>query len=88
MDKTTPENKVILGTSENQYEPKYTLLLSRIVLLLLLGHVLKIDRSTYEILQILGILLLDKTPVLELFTSIDYKDVKELNCKQLSLCLL
>jgi hypothetical protein len=48
---------------------------------------LKIDRSTYEILQILGISLLDKTPIKELLTNNDYKNVKELNYKQLSLSL-
>jgi hypothetical protein len=36
----------------------------------------------------LGISLLDKTPVIELFTNIDYKDVKELNYNQLSLSLI
>jgi hypothetical protein len=48
---------------------------------------LKINRSTYEILQILGISLLDKTPVKELLTNNDYKNVNELNYKQLSLSL-
>ena len=48
---------------------------------------LRIDRPIYEILQILGISLLDKTPVKELLTNIDYKNVKELGYKQLSLSL-
>ncbi len=43
--------------------------------------------TKYEILQILGISLLDKTPVNELFTNIDYNNVKELNYNQLSLRL-
>jgi hypothetical protein len=49
---------------------------------------LKINRSIYEILQILGISLLDKTPVKELLANNDYKNVKEPNCKQLSLSLI
>lgn len=53
----------------------------------LVAEELKSDRSTYEILQVIGISLLDKTPVNELLTNIDYKDVKELNCNQLSLNL-
>ncbi|VAW26095.1 Transposase, Gmet_2093 family, partial [hydrothermal vent metagenome] len=53
-------------------------------LVAIVGNDLKIDRSTYEILQVLGISLLDKTPVNELLTSTDYKDVKELNSNQLS----
>jgi hypothetical protein len=56
-------------------------------LIAIVGKELKIDRSTYEILQILGISLLDKTPVKELLTNTDYKNVNELNCKQLSLSL-
>jgi hypothetical protein len=47
----------------------------------------KICRSTCKILQILGISLLDKPPVKELLINNDYKNVKELNCKQLSLSL-
>jgi Domain of unknown function (DUF4372) len=53
----------------------------------IVGKEHKIERTTYEILQILGISLLDKTPVKELLTNNDYKDVKELHYKQLSLSL-
>lgn len=56
-------------------------------LVAIIGKELKIDRSIYEILQILGISLLDKTPVRELLTTIDYKNVKEPIYKQLSLSL-
>ncbi len=56
-------------------------------LVAIVGKELKIDRSTYEILQILGISLLDKTPVKELLANNDYKNVKELDSKQLSLSL-
>ena len=53
----------------------------------IVGHNLQKDRSPYEILQILGISLLDKTPVIELFSNIDINDVKERNDNQLSLSL-
>jgi hypothetical protein len=56
-------------------------------LVAIVGKELKIDRSTYEILQILGISLLDKTPVKEILANNDYKNVKELKYKQLSLSL-
>lgn len=56
-------------------------------LVAIIGKQLEIGRSTYEILQILGISLLDKTPVKELLANNDYKNVKELNYKQLSLSL-
>lgn len=56
-------------------------------LVAIVGKELKIEKTTYEILQILGISLLDKTPVKELLTNNDYKNVKELDYKQLSLSL-
>jgi len=79
--------KSFWGTSENAVRIQIYTAITSYCLVTIVGHDLKINRSTYEILQILGISLLDKTPVLELFTSIDYKDVKELNYKQLSLSL-
>lgn len=48
---------------------------------------LKIERSNYEILQILGISLLDKMPVNELLTLTNNKNVKELFSNQLTLSL-
>lgn len=56
-------------------------------LVAIVGKELKVERSTYEILQILGISLLDKTPVTELLTNNDYQNVNEQNYKQLSLSL-
>jgi hypothetical protein len=46
---------------------------------------LMIKRSTYEVLQILGISLLDKSPIGELFFNTDRNDVKELSSDQLTL---
>lgn len=48
---------------------------------------LKIERSNYEILQILGISLLDKTPVNELLKLTNNKNVKEQFSNQLALSL-
>jgi hypothetical protein len=50
-------------------------------LVAIIGKELKIGRSTYEILQILGISLLDKTSVKELLANSDYTNIKELNYK-------
>ena len=52
-------------------------------LVALIGNKLKVDRSIYEILQILSISLLDKSPVKEILTKCDYKNIKELKNKQL-----
>ena len=41
---------------------------------------LQLKRSTYEVLQILSISLMDKTPLVELFKRTDFNNVKELDC--------
>lgn len=79
--------KTFWGNSENAVRIQIYTAIITYCLVAIVGHDLKIDRSTYEILQILGISLLDKNPVKELFTNIDYNDVKELNYNQLSLNL-
>jgi hypothetical protein len=79
--------KSFWGTSENAVRIQIYSAIIAYCLVAIVGHDLKIDRSTYEILQVLGISLLDKSPVNELFTNIDYNDVKELNYNQLSLNL-
>jgi len=79
--------KTFWGYSDNAVRIQIYTAIITYCLVAIVGHDLKIDRSTYEILQILGISLLDKTPVKELFTNIDYNDVKELNYNQLSLNL-
>jgi hypothetical protein len=75
--------KSFWGTSENAVRIQVYSAIITYCLVAIIGHDLKIDRSTYEILQVLGISLLDKTPVKELFTNVDNKDVKELNYNQL-----
>jgi hypothetical protein len=79
--------KSFWGTSENAVKIQIFSAIIAYCLVAIVGHDLQINRSTYEILQILGISLLDKTPVNELFTNIDTNDVKEQNYKQLSLSL-
>jgi len=53
----------------------------------IVGKELKVNRSIYEILQIVGISLLDKTRLKELHANNDYKNVKEPNYNQLSISL-
>ncbi len=79
--------KSFWGTSENAVRIQIYSAIIAYCLVAIVGHDLKIDRSTYEILQVLGISLLDKAPVNELFININYNDVKELNYNQLSLNL-
>jgi len=80
--------KAFWGNSENAVRIQIYTAIITYCLVAIVGYELKIDRSTYEILQVLGISLLDKTPVKELFTNIDYKDVKELNYNQLSISFI
>jgi len=75
--------KCFWGTSENAVRIQIYTAIIAYCLVAIVGYDLKIDRSTYEILQVLGISLLDKTPVNELFTNIDYNDVNELDYNQL-----
>ncbi len=79
--------KSFWGTSENAVRIQIYSAIITYCLVAIVGNELKIERSTYEILQVIGISLLDKTPINELLANTDYKDVKELDCKQLSLSL-
>jgi len=75
--------KCFWGTSENAVRIQIYSAIIAYCLVAIVGYDLKIERSTYEILQVLGISLLDKTPVNELFTNIDYNNVNELDYNQL-----
>jgi hypothetical protein len=55
--------KAFWGTSENAVRIQVFTAIISFCLVAIVGSDLKIDRSTYEILQVLGISLLDKTPV-------------------------
>jgi len=79
--------KSFWGTSENAVRIQIYSAIIAYCLVAIVGHDLKLERSTYEILQILGISLLDKTPVNELFTNINYNNFKEHNYNQLTLSL-
>jgi hypothetical protein len=79
--------KAFWGTSENAVRIQVYSAIITYCLVAIVGTKLKIERSTYEILQVLGISLLDKTPVKELLTNMNYNDVKEPFDNQLSLNL-
>lgn len=73
--------KSFWGTSENAVRIQIYSAIITYCLVAIIGKELKIKRSTYEILQVIGISLLDKTPVNELFANVDYKNVNDLDCK-------
>jgi len=79
--------KSFWGTSENAVRIQVYSAIIAYCLVAIVGEKLKIERSTYEILQVLGISLLDKTAVKELLTNMNFNDVKEYLDNQLSLNL-
>lgn len=79
--------KAFWGTSENAVRIQIYCAIIAYCLVAMIRKELKTEHSTYEILQIIGISLLDKTPINELLTNIEYNNVKEYKYKQLSLNL-
>ncbi len=77
--------KSFWGTTINAVKIQLYCAIITYCLVSIVGNKLKVDRSIYEILQILSFSLLDKTPVNEILNKNDYKNVKELNDKQLSI---
>jgi len=75
--------KSFWGTTLNAVKIQMYCAIIAYCLVAIVGNKLKVDRRIYEILQILSISLLDKTPVKEILTKCDYKDVKEQNTNQL-----
>jgi hypothetical protein len=79
--------KSFWGTTENAVRIQIYAAIKTYCLVAIVGKNLKINRKTYEILEVLGISLLDKSPVNELLMNLNYNDVKEPICNQLSLSL-
>lgn len=80
--------KSFWGTSDNAVRIQVYSAIITYCLIAIIGNKLKTDRSTYEILQILGVSLLDKTTIKELLTNMNYKGVKEPLYNQLSFSLI
>lgn len=75
--------KAFWGTSVNAVKIQMYCAIIAYCLVAIVGNKLKVNRSIYEILQILSISLLDKTPISEILVKCDYRNVKELDYKQL-----
>jgi len=75
--------KSFWGTSINAVKIQVYCAVIAYTLVALVGYKLKVDRTIYEILQIMSISLLDKTPIREILTKCDYNNFKELKNKQL-----
>jgi hypothetical protein len=77
--------KSFWGTSINAVKIQIYCAIIAYCLVAIVGNTLKTERSIYEILQILSISLLDKTPVREILSKYDYKNARKLNSKQLKI---
>lgn len=77
--------KSFWGTTINAVKIQLYCAIITYCMVTMVGNKLKVDRSIYEILQILSFSLLDKSPVKEILNKSDYKNVKELNYKQLEI---
>lgn len=78
--------KSFWGTTLNAVKIQIYCAIIAYCLVAIIGNKLKVDRPIYEILQILSISLLDKTPIREILIKCDYKYFKELESKQLKIC--
>lgn len=80
--------KSFWGTSMNAVKTQVYIAIITYTLVAIIKSKLKINRSTYEILQIMSASLFDKTHLNELLKSPVYKNVKEQKCKQLKIELI
>ncbi|MBQ6237202.1 MAG: IS4 family transposase, partial [Bacteroidales bacterium] len=71
--------KKFWGTTENAVRIQIYSAICAYCLVAIVQHDLQLKRSTYEVLQILGVSLTDKTPLYDLFNNNQLNDFKELN---------
>jgi hypothetical protein len=73
------------GQSENAVRTQVWIAISTYVLVVIAKKQLKLTQTLYEILQLISLSALDRTPIKKLFLNEDKQDVKEQNCNQLIL---
>ena len=69
--------KKFWGNTENAVRIQIYSAITAYCLIAIIQHDLKLDRTTYEVLQILSISLTDKTCLKDLFNKTNFKNVKE-----------
>ena len=80
--------KSFWGTSMNAVKTQVYIAIITYTLVAIIKSKLKINRSTYEMLQIISASLFDKTHLNDLLQSTVYKNVKEQKCQQLKIELI
>jgi IS4 transposase len=69
--------KKFWGTTENAVRIQISIAIITYCLVAIVQHDMQLNRSTYEVLQILSISLTDKTPLQDLFNKTNFNEVKE-----------
>lgn len=77
--------KSFWGTTENAVKTQVYIAVITYTLVAIIRQQIKTEYSTYEVLQILGTSLLDKTPINQLLKKQKYQDVKEQLYNQLKI---
>jgi len=77
--------KSFFGTTENAVKTQIWIAVSVYVLVAIIKKQLKLEKSLYEILQILSVTLFVQVPIYQALTDLDFKDLDDPNCKQLDL---
>lgn len=77
--------KAFWGTTENAVKTQIYIAVITYTLIAMIRLKIKSEYSTYEVLQILGTSLLDKTSINQLLEKQKYQDVKEQLCNQLKI---
>jgi len=77
--------KAFYGTSENAVKTQIWIAVATYVAVAIMKKELGLTQSLYTILQFLSTIVFDKTPILQVFTKVDYKTDSTYNPNQLSL---
>ena len=77
--------KAFYGTTENAVKTQVWIAVSVYVLVAIVKKLLKLDQSLYTILQILSVTLFEKTPILQVFSRVEYDKSESDMANQLSL---
>ena len=77
MAQTASKDKEILGYAENAIRIQISVAIITYCLVAIVQHDMRLERSTYKVLQILSISLTDKTHLRDLFDKTNFNDVKD-----------
>ena len=85
MDKTTLRIKVFWGYSPNAVKTQVWIAVCTYILVAYIKKQLKVEKTMYEMVQILSVSVFSKVPLHELFTNISKNENINNNCIQLNL---